>query len=295
MANTKDIRTKIQSTKKTQQTTRAMKMVSAAKLRRAQEGIENARPYANKISEVIRKIAKFSNVEHPLLCERRSTSKVLFVLLTSDRGLCGGFNNSLIKEAKAFVEKNAPHGEKIDVLCIGRRGADALKKHPQVNIVDTILNLVHDMNYPLAANLAEKLWHLYLDGKYDRVLFLYNEFKSAMTQVVTYYQLLPVCPTGDEGVEDSSDGGQVLDFLFEPEAEVILDQLMRKHFAVQVYKSMLDSLASEHGARMTAMESATSNAEEMIEGLTLTYNKLRQAAITTELTEITSGAEALKN
>ena len=289
MANTKDIRVKIASTTKTQQTTRAMKMVSAAKLRRAQNNIVNARPYAQRILSMIRKIAITQQVEHPLLAKPREGGGLLAVVVTSDRGLCGAFNNNVIKQAKAFYDVNVGKFEKIDFLFIGRRGNDYFKRRG-ISAVDVLTNLANDISYGFARSASERLLEAFLEGKYSQIRLVYNEFKSALSQNVVDEVLLPL----DTSHAVEGFGTFSKEYIFEPEAAEVVDQLIRKHFAIQVYRCLLESIASEHGARMTAMENATKNAGEMIRSLTLTYNKVRQAAITTELIEITSGAEALK-
>lgn len=289
MANTKDIRAKIASTIKTQQTTRAMKVVSAAKLRRAQSNIVNARPYARRIFSMIRKVAVTQQVEHPLLARPKSGGKMLAVIVTSDRGLCGAFNNNVIKQARTFQEQYKGQFEKVDFLFIGRRGGDFFKKRGIVP-VDVITNLANDISYGFAQQTSERLWKAFLAGEYSQIRLVYNEFKSALSQNVIDEVLLPLDTEGAEG----DFGTFSKEYIFEPSVNELLDVLIKKHFAVQVYRCLQESVASEHGARMTAMENATKNAGEMIRSLTLTYNKIRQAAITTELIEITSGAEALK-
>ncbi len=292
MASLKDIRSKIESTKNTQQITRAMKMVSAAKLRRAQHNIVNLRPYANGLLSVIADIAATNRLEHPLLSVTLEPKKVLVVVLTSDRGLCGGFNTNACKAAERYYRANKANLEKLDFIFVGRRAVDYFKRR-KITAVENILSLEKVISYALAANLANKLLELYRHGEYDEIKIIYNEFKSAISQVVVVEKLLPVdvshvVKTPGEEAEFSKD------MIFEPAPEIIIDELLKKHFATQVYRTMSESVASEHGARMTAMENATKNAGEMIKSYTLTYNKLRQASITTELIEITSGAEALK-
>lgn len=286
MANLQDIRSKINSTKKTQQTTKAMKMVSAAKLRKAQERIVNARPYAYRINDVIQKLAKSKKLEHPLLGHPEENGKVLLVVITSDRGLCGAFNGGINKYTRQFYQREKNNHQKIDFLFIGKKGYDYFKKFG-VNTVDVIHNLATDINYRMAAEISERLLQYYMKGEYTEIRLIYNEFKSAISQVVTDEVLVPI--RHEETKENDN-----LDFIFEPAPEEILDLLLTKHFAVQVYRSLQESVASEHGSRMSAMENATRNAGEMIKQMTLNYNKIRQAAITTELIEITSGAEALK-
>jgi F-type H+-transporting ATPase subunit gamma len=294
MANTKDIRIKIASTIKTQQTTKAMKMVSAAKLRRAQSAIVNARPYAYRIRGIIKRIADSHQLHHKLLTTPEVKGKMLLVVLSSDRGLCGGFNNNIIKYTRAFYESQKSLYPQIDFLFIGRRAADFFKKR-EVHTIETITNLAHDIKYSLAASIAERVLQSYLADEYTEIRFIYNEFKSAISQKVVDEVLLPLSKAPAEDLAAEPKGPTYSrDFLFEPDAEQIVDQLLVKHFSIQVHRCMQESLASEHGARMAAMESATKNAGDRIRSLTLTYNKIRQAAITTELIEITSGAEALK-
>ena len=293
MPNLKDIRNRIQSVKNTQQITRAMKMVSAAKLRRAQMNIQNLRPYAKHILSVINDIATTQRIEHPLLGANTAPKKVLLVVLTSDRGLAGGFNNNINRYAYKFYLENRSKYEKMDFMFVGRRGADFFKSR-QVVGVDTILNLAREVSYDLASGVATRLLYAYQTGEYDAVYLIYNEFKSAIQQIVTTEQLLPVDTSSSKLVGKEGEVGFAADMIFEPSPEAIIDDLLKKHFAVQVYRSMCESVAAEHGARMAAMENATKNAGEMIRMMTLTYNKLRQASITTELIEITSGAEALK-
>jgi F-type H+-transporting ATPase subunit gamma len=224
------------------------------------------------------------------------------VVLTSDRGLCGAFNGSIIKFTDRFYKENKDKYTKLDFIFIGRKGYDAFKKKSGVNIVDNITNLVADIKFPLATALAERLTTAYVDGQYDEVRLVYNEFKSAISQKVVAEKLLPIDPTvpGEateiKTAEESENSDVVIgsNYIFEPSVKEILDEMLTKHFAVQVYRAMLESIASEHGARMSAMDGATRNAGQMIRKLTLTYNKLRQAAITKELMEIVSGAEALK-
>lgn len=291
MASLKDLRDKITSTKKTQQTTKAMKMVSAAKLRRAQDNIVNARPYARKLLDVIQRMAMNVQITHPFLKKpdsSRQKSKLLLVVLTSDRGLCGAFNNAICKYTEGFVKQQKDHYEKIDFIFVGRKGASYFKRRGFTSQKD-ILNLARNINYHLAADISESILEAYSHQDYTQVRLIYNEFKSALAQDVVDEQILPVQQ------EDLKDSGQKFsgDFIFEPKIENILDALLKKHFAIQVYRCLQESVASEHGARMSAMENATKNAGEVISSLSLEYNKARQAKITTELIEITSGANAL--
>jgi F-type H+-transporting ATPase subunit gamma len=288
MPSLKDIRSRIDSTKNTQQITRAMKMVSAAKLRRAQQNIVNLRPYANTILSVISDVAATSRVSHPLLTSNENPKKLLLVVITSDRGLAGGFNTNVNKFADRFYKENVSKYQTVDTLFIGRKATDYFRRRGY-KAVESIVNMAKDISYEYAAHLANRLMDDFNKGDYDEIRIVYNQFKSAISQEVTAEILLPIDASKASSLA-KGEGGFPADMIFEPAP----DQLIAKHFIVQVYRCMSESVAAEHGARMTAMENATKNAGEMINLLTLNYNKLRQAAITTELIEITSGAEALK-
>lgn len=287
MANLKDIRSRIQSVKNTQQITKAMKMVSAAKLRRAQDNIINCRPYAYKILDLIKNIAATGQAQHPFLKVVPEPKKLLYVVITSDRGLCGGFNNNLARWAyKKSLELNKTF-EQIDYYFIGKKAAEFFKLKG-ISASTVMENLSKDISYDLARAVSEELLESFTNGSYDEIRLVYNEFKSAISQEIVSEVLLPLNVEVSETVEPSN-------LTFEPSAQEMLDPLLKKHFAVQIYRAMSESIAAEHAARMTAMENATKNAGEMIYKLTLTYNKARQANITTELIEITSGAEALQS
>jgi len=294
MASLKDIRARIESTKNTQQITKAMKLVSAAKLRKAQNNITNMRPYALTLRKVIADIAVTNKVTHPLMEQKEQASKVLLVVISSDRGLCGAFNTNINKFTEGYYRENKNKLEKIDFLFVGRKAHDYFIKR-DIKPVDYITRLDKDISYGLASNIAGRVMRDYLEGSYDEVRVVYNEFKSAISQQVVCETLLPIniglssFQTTGEGASNFS-----VDMIFEPSPEQIVEQLLTKHFDLQMYRCMSESVAGEHGARMSAMENATNNAKEMINKLTLTYNKLRQEKITTELTEIVSGAEALK-
>ena len=294
MASLKDIRARIESTKNTQQITKAMKLVSAAKLRKAQNNIVNMRPYALTLRKVIADIAVTNKVTHPLMEKKEQVKNVLLVVISSDRGLCGAFNSNINKFTEAYYKENKSKLEKIDFLFIGRRAHDYFIKR-DIKPVDYITKLDKDISYQLASKVAGRVMNDYLEGNYDEVRIIHNEFKSAISQVVVCETILPI----DLGLttfntEKESATNFSVDMIFEPAPEEIIKELLEKHFDLQVYRTMSESVAGEHGARMSAMESATNNAKEMINKLTLTYNKLRQEKITTELTEIVSGAEALK-
>ena len=290
MASLKDIKKRIGTVKNTQQITKAMKMVSAAKLRRAQEAVVAARPYADKMADVLSSLALREDADsHPLLAER-GKGKALVVLITGDRGLCGGFNTNISKAAERFIREKGEGFESYELLIVGRKGNDYLKRRAGMEITKVHENLVGtgQVSYPTGALLGQEVIELYRSGDYDSVFLIYNAFQSAMTQVQTVTQLLPIVPK----VVD--EGAQVTEYIYEPNATDVLEEILPKHIEVQIFRSLLESAASEHGARMTAMDSASKNASEMIGKLTLQYNRARQAAITKELLEIISGAESIK-
>jgi len=290
MPSLKDIKKRIGTVKNTRQITAAMKMVSAAKLRRAQDAVVAARPYADKLQEVLSNLAqRDSSDDHPLMAER-GKGKALVVLVTADRGLCGGFNTNISKTAEKFIRENPEGFENFDLLLVGRKGNEYLKRRAGMNIVKVHENLVGStqVTYPTAALLGQEIIELYQDGEYDAVFLIYNAFVSVMSQDLTVRQLLPIQP-GDLNEEEP-----LVDYIYEPNAGEVLAQILPKNIEVQIFRALLESVASEHGARMTAMDSASKNASEMIGKLTLQYNRARQAAITKELMEIISGAESIK-
>ncbi len=291
MASLKDIKKRIGTVKNTQQITKAMKMVSAAKLRRAQEAVVAARPYADKMADVLSSLALREDADsHPLLAER-GKGKALIVLITGDRGLCGGFNTNISKAAERFIREKGEGFESYELLIVGRKGNDYLKRRAGMEIAKVHENLVGtgQVSYPIGALLGQEVIDLYRNGDYDGVFLVYNAFQSAMTQVQTVTQLLPIVP------KEVEEGVQVSDYIYEPNATEVLEEILPKHIEVQIFRSLLESSASEHGARMTAMDSASKNASEMIGKLTLQYNRARQASITKELLEIISGAESIKS
>lgn len=302
-ASLKDIRKRIASVRSTQQITKAMKMVAAAKLRRAQENILATRPYANKMLEVLNSLAARTSAEaHPLLA-RRMPKRVEVVVFTSDRGLCGPFNLNLIQRAERLMEEEKAKTEEIALSFIGRKGRDYFRRR-RVAIRREFVNLFGKVDYLLASRIGQELVQAYSEEWVDEIFLLYSEFRSAIQQRVVLKKILPVTPKVQGGGEEvppslpgqppAAGGGAAIEYLYEPSEREILDKLLPMYVEVQVYQALLESVASEHGARMTAMENATNNAAEMIEKLTLVYNKARQAAITKELIEIVSGAEALK-
>jgi F-type H+-transporting ATPase subunit gamma len=298
-ASLRDIRKRIASVRSTQQITKAMKMVATAKLRRAQENILANRPYAAKMLEVLRSLAARTLPDaHPLLY-RREPKRVELVVFTSDRGLCGAFNMNLISRAERFLEEEKA-AENLTLSFIGRKGRDYFRKK-KITIRQEYVNLFGKMDYPLAARIGGELVESYVAERVDAIYLVYSEFKSAMQQRVVLEKILPrasdVLREGKEKGTPSPGASGIpaaVDYIYEPSEVEILGKILPMYVEVQIYRALLDSLASELGARMTAMENATKNASEMIDKLTLVYNKARQAAITRELIEIVSGAEALK-
>ncbi|MDT8420903.1 MAG: ATP synthase F1 subunit gamma [Desulfuromonadales bacterium] len=288
MPSLKDIKKRIGTVKNTQQITKAMKMVAAAKLRRAQDAAVAARPYAEKLQSVLSNLAmREAGDSHPLLSER-GKGRALLVLMTADRGLCGGFNANVSKAAERFVKENTQGYEAIDLTIIGRKGKEFLKSRMGGNI-KTVHENIGDISYKTAALIGEEVVEAFLADTYDAVYVLYNAFQSAITQVVTLEQVLPIQPKEVDG-----DAGDAIDYIYEPNRGEVLAQILPKMVEVQFFRALLESNASEQGARMSAMDSASRNASEMIGKLTLQYNRARQAAITKELMEIISGAESIK-
>jgi len=288
MANLKEIRNRITSIKSTMQITSAMKMVSAAKLKKAQDAIVAMRPYSSKLTELLQNLsATLESDTGGAYSTQREVSKVLLVVVTSNRGLCGGFNSSITKTvnrtiAEKYSDKN------VEIFTIGKKGEDVLSK--TCNVVDSRNDIYDELTFDNIAAIAEKLMNLYTEGTYDKIELVYNQFKNAATQLPQVEQFLPIKPIegGDATAVNS-------DYIFEPSKEEIVEALIPKSLKTQLYKAVRDSFASEHGARMTAMHKATDNAKDLRDELLLTYNKARQAAITNEILEIVGGAEALNN
>jgi len=299
MASLKDIKNRIGSVKNTEQITKAMKLVSTSKLKKAQDNIVGCRPYAYNIRDLIFNISCSRKVTHELLEEKEvkpeSKVKTLYVVVTSDRGLCGGFNNNIARWAEArykeCFEKSNGKDSEVDFYFIGKKARDYFMSRG-LKDGEVKLNLSKDMCYNLAKDVANKLLKYFTEGEYNEIFVVYNEFKSAIQQDVVAERLLPL-KIEQEKSKIASDLYEDPDTIFEPQASEIIDELLKKHFEVQIYRVLSESIASEHAARMTAMDNASKNAKDAIDKLTLTYNKMRQAAITTELIEITSGAEAL--
>ena len=286
MANLKEIRNRISSVSSTMQITSAMKMVSAAKLKKAQDAITAMRPYANKLTELLQSLSatldgdagsKFSN--------QRDANKILIVSITSNRGLCGGFNSNIIKESIRLANDIYANQE-VSFVTIGKKSNDALSKN--FNVISNYSEVFDDLTFNNVAEIAQMIMDKFEEGEFDKIELVYNKFKNAATQIIMTEQFLPIVPVeGDTNLN--------LDYIFEPSKVEIIETLIPKSLKTQLYKAVRDSFASEHGARMTAMHKATDNATELRDELLLTYNKARQAAITNEILEIVGGAEALNN
>jgi F-type H+-transporting ATPase subunit gamma len=280
-----DIRRRIRSVKNTQQLTKAMKMVSAAKLRRAQERVLSARPYANQLKNVLGSLArKLENIQHPLL-EVRPEEKILAIIVTADRGLCGGFNSNIIKAGQTFLLENTAKEKK--VFTVGRKGRDFFKRR-NVNIVSEYVNFFSKLDVAHARDISKEIVEMYTNADVDAVYLIYNEFKSVIQQRIVVEKLLPL---GGEHVEATGTQSAV-DYIFEQPPQEILSRLLPRYVEIQVFRALLESAAAEHGGRMAAMDAASRNAGEMIDLLTLNMNRVRQAAITREIIEVVSGAGA---
>ncbi len=286
MATIREIKRRITAVISTQKITRAMQMVAAAKLRRAQENILKARPYAMALEKTIAQVAmKTKRDTHPLLKEQTSDNKVLFVVVTADSGLCGGFNANLIRSARSYLEENS--GKDVSLFCIGRKGRDFFR-NLETEIVSEKIMFFNHLNYSDSAEAITRIKELFFQNHYDKVDILYNEFKSAIAQILRVKQLLPLVPAEPE------EGVTTIDYLYEPDEYTVFDSLIPYHLEIQMWRIMLESYAAEMGAKMTAMDAATENATDLINTLTITYNRARQALITKEISEIVGGAEAMK-
>ena len=292
MANLKEVRNRIVSVSSTQQITSAMKMVSAAKLRRAQDAVTQMRPYANKLREILENLSASLDGGEGVYSKQREVKNVLLIVITSNRGLCGGFNANVIKATNLLI-KNKYASSKVSIMPIGKKASDFYKKSGATIIGlenDKNLNeLFDDLTFANAAPAAERAMKLFADEHFDKVELIYNQFKNAAVQITTIEQFLPVVPPAASKTTKSKD------YIFEPNKEFIVADLVPRSLKTQLFKALLDSHASEHGARMTSMHKATDNAGALIKELKLAYNKARQAAITNEILEIVGGAEALNN
>lgn len=289
MANLKEIRGRIVSVNSTMQITSAMKMVSAAKLKRAQDAITQMRPYAEKLGDILSNLSGSLDASEGIYSAPREEKNILIVAITSNRGLCGAFNNNVIKRSNAIIEQHK--GKNIVVLSIGKKASE-FYKHSDYNIKASdfpkhLNELYDDLSFNNVAKVAENIMRHYIDHSIDKVILVYNKFKNAAVQELVAEQFLPVVTNQEEGTSSS------IEYIFEPNKKEIVEDLIPKSLKIQFYKALLDSFASEHGARMTAMHKATDNASEMLRDLRIYYNKARQAAITNEILEIVAGAEAL--
>ena len=298
MANLKEVRNRIASVGSTMQITSAMKMVSAAKLKRAQDAITQMRPYANKLQEILQNVSSSLDSSENVYARTSASKNVLLVSISSNRGLAGGFNSNVIKKTWSLI-KDDYAGHNVSVVCIGKKVNDAFKRteygmhgvHSDKGVhggeVHDLNAIFDDLTYDNASKIADRLMLSFVNKEFDKVVLVYNQFKNAAIQIVQDEQFLPVVATQAEGKTSA------VDYAFEPSKEFILGDLIPRSLKTQFYKALLDSLASEHGARMTAMHKATDNAKDMLRDLKISYNKARQTAITTEILEIVAGAEAL--
>ncbi len=294
MANLKEVRTRITSVKSTQQITSAMKLVAASKLRKAQTAIQMLRPYAEKLREILQNLSgSLENMEEAVYVEERQVEKAMLIVVTSNKGLCGPFNGNVIRKTKKYISEAYPELNSkgnLDLFCIGKKGSDHFSKS-NFN-VDRVNNEIFDeLTFENVTAIAEDLMRQFKSNEYDKIEIIYNKFVNAAVQKLTIEQYLPLIPPE---AEEKHGKEEIIDFIFEPGKEEIITELLPKTLRIQLYKALTDSFASEQGARMTAMHQATENAKEILRDLKLSYNKARQAAITKELLEIVSGAEALK-
>ena len=298
MANLKDLRIRITSVKSTQKITAAMKMVAASKLRRAQVAAEEGRPYAERMERMLGQVTSTmpAGTGGPkLMSGTGSDDTYLLVIVTADRGLCGGFNSSIVRATRLKVIELQASGKMVKLLCVGRKGRDGLKREFASLIVETYEDITRNgAEFESARDVASKVSDMFGAGEFDVCTLYFNTFKSAMSQVLTAQQLIPFAlPEPEEGeIEGQADGSNAL-YIMEPSESEILEDLLPRNLSVQVFRALLEGYASEQGARMTAMDNATRNAGDMLDDLTMTYNRTRQAVITSELIEIISGAEAL--
>jgi F-type H+-transporting ATPase subunit gamma len=284
MANLKELRNRIASVSSTMQITSAMKMVSAAKLKRSQDAIVQMRPYAEKLTALMGNVSATLDASENPYAQERPVQNVLLIPMTANRGLCGAFNSSVLKRVKVVSDRNEAAGAKVSVFAVGKKSRDLLKK--TMNVVGEELEVVNQVHFEGAQRVAEAAMEGFTSGQYDKVVLIYNQFKNAAVQVLQEEQLLPISAA-------STESAAVGDYLYEPNKVQLLEELIPTSIKSQVFKALLDSQASEHGARMTSMHKATDNATSMRDGLKLQYNKARQAAITNEILEIVGGAEAL--
>ena len=294
MPNLDDLKKRIGSVKSTEKITKAMKMVAAAKLRRAQESAESSRPYSDSMKDLIESISKGykpSSTERNLLTGDEKDQIHLLILFTSERGLCGGFNSIVTRTLRDKIENLIDHNKTVKIVCVGKKGYDILKRQYSEMITEVIdMRAVKSITYQDAKNISDKVVKMFFDGEFDKCSIFYNEFKSVISQIPTEQQVIPIEIISNESDQEIKEDSF---FEFEPGESEILDEILPLNFTVQVFKALLESAASEQGARMSAMDNASRNAGDMIDNLTLFYNRSRQAVITKELIEIISGAEAV--
>lgn len=295
MANLRDIRNRIESIKNTQQITKAMKMVAAAKLRKAQNRIIETRPYARKMREVVGRLVQNAGAGNVLLRQPDSTDKVLFIVVGSDRGLCGGFNNNLFKQVETRLESDFREymdADRLSMICIGRKASNYFSKR-NYKVIKKLEGFFDDLRYGNAADIMDAVTRKFVEREYDAVYLAFNEFKSVLAQNRIVESVLPIDPRKLSKLEED-DKDESIDYIYEPDVDAILDEMLPQHLNMQLWKAVLESNAAEQGARMTAMDNATENAKELERDLRLEYNQARQSAITTEISEIVSGAQALE-
>ncbi|HET8861189.1 ATP synthase F1 subunit gamma [Marivirga sp.] len=288
MANLKEVKNRISSVVSTQQITKAMKMVAAAKLKRAQDRITMMRPYSQKLSTILQNVSGSGEMNNPY-AEERPVENVLLILVTSDKGLCGAFNSTVTRKVKSLMEgeyKSIAEQGNLHFMTIGKKASDYLRRN-KLSYNDDYIDLFNRLNFSDVSEAAQFVMSEFKNGTYDKVEIIYNEFKNAATQILNKEQYLPIAKAQEEG------NGSDIDYTYEPSRDYIEKELIPTSLKTQLFKALLDSNASEHGARMTAMDKATDNAGDLLKELRLTYNRTRQAAITTEILEITAGAEAL--
>ena len=290
MPSLKDLRNRISSVKSTKKITSAMKMVAAAKLKRAQDNAEKTRPYARKMSEIVNSLVENNKSKEFKFSEKKTkTRNILLVVCSADRGLCGGFNGSIIKFSKKLSEKIINDGGQVSYIFVGKKAYQSLQRFCGESILDFFSDIANpSIKFELASSLRDKILELFLNGSMDECYLIYTEFKSAISQTVQSLKLLPL-----NALETSDNNSSNKSYDFEPSEEEILNEIIPKNIAIQIHTALLENLASEQGSRMTAMDNATRNANDMIDNLTLFYNRSRQALITKELIEIISGAEAV--
>ncbi len=290
MPSLKDLRNRISSVKSTKKITSAMKMVAAAKLKRAQDNAEKTRPYAKKMGEIVDSLVKNTKNQNFKFGEKKENKKnILLIICSADRGLCGGFNSSIIKFSKKLSKENAENGYNLNYIFVGKKAYFSLKKNCKDSIIDYFSDIANpSIKFELASLIRDKILELFLKNSIDECHLIYTKFNSAISQTVQSMQLLPLKNIQEDNIEKKSQS-----YDFEPDEEVILNEIIPRNIAIQIHTALLENLASEQGSRMTAMDNATRNANDMIDNLTLFYNRSRQALITKELIEIISGAEAV--